>query len=69
MSKFWMVLRKDGNTTASVRHPTFLDASKEAARLAEKNRCSFYVLEAIGIVGPMEVPVIYQELPNKPAEF
>lgn len=46
-SKFWMVVRHDGNRVPTKRHSTREEAEAEAARLTEKERSIFFVLEAV----------------------
>jgi len=67
--KFFMVLKADGHTSASMRHATFQDAINEASRLARKHNEGFYVLEAIGIVVPEEPPVTYCVIPSTVETF
>lgn len=47
MKKFWMVARHDGGRCPVVRHETREAAEAEAGRLVEKERSTFYVLEAV----------------------
>lgn len=61
-TKFWMVLKKSGNTIPVARHVDRCEAVAEAERLARKHNECFYVLEAIGIAEPQEPPVVYQML-------
>lgn len=60
--KFWMVLKKNGNTVPVARHIDHMEAVAEAERLARKHNECFYVLEAVGIAEPLEPPVVYQTL-------
>lgn len=61
--KFWAVWRRDGGSSPSKRHETKDAAIAEAARLAHQTRTDYFVLEVIGIVAPVDVPVNYLELP------
>lgn len=61
--KFWAVWRKDGGAPPSKRHETKDSAINEAARLAQNTNTEYFVLEAIGIVAPIEIPINYFELP------
>jgi hypothetical protein len=61
--KFWAVWRIDGGSAPSKRHDTKDAAIAEAGRLAQQTNTDYFVLEVIGIVGPVQVPVNYLELP------
>lgn len=61
-AKFWMVLKKNGNTIPVARHVDRDEAVAEASRLARKHSEPFYVLEAVGIAEPQEPPVVYRSM-------
>lgn len=61
-NKFWAVWRLSGGATPNKRHNSKDVAIAEAGRLAQQTSESYYVLEAIGIVGIPEAPVTYTEL-------
>lgn len=61
--KFWAVWRKDGGAPPSKRHETKDSAINEAARLAQNTNTEYFVLEVIGVVAPIEIPVNYFDLP------
>jgi hypothetical protein len=65
-TKFWAVWRGLGGGAPNKRHATRDDAIREAARLARQSNEPYYVLETIGIVEPVEVPVNFTELGNDP---
>lgn len=61
--KFWMVIRGDMERHGTVkRHVSRIAAAEEAERLAVKEGEAFYVLEATSRVGPVSVPVTWQNL-------
>ena len=55
--KFWAVWRKTGGAAPSKRHETKEDAITEAGRLAQQSNEQYFVLEVIGVVGPVTLPV------------
>ena len=55
--KFWAVWRKTGGAAPSKRHDTKEDAITEAGRLAQQSNEQYFVLEVIGVVGPVTLPV------------
>ncbi len=69
MKTYWMVHRADGTGTPPARkHDTEISAIAEADRLAKKERRSFTILKAIGIIGVTEVEVRTQfELMKEPS--
>ena len=62
MNKFWMVLRERGQSSPTKQHTDKLSAIEEATRLCKKEKENYYVLEAIGIVAPVDAPVVYTEI-------
>lgn len=62
LTKFWAVWRETGGAAPSKRHKTREEALAEAGRLAQQSAEPYYVLEAIGTVAPVAVPVSYTEL-------
>ena len=64
-SIFWMVLGKGG---PSQRHYDVKRAIEEAERLAKKQNESFVILKAVGIVRPVEVVTILEEIREWPAD-
>ena len=61
IQKFWMVIR-EGQSSTNIKQPTYENAEMEAMRLAEKERCRFYILEAIEYVEIQQMPVIKTKL-------
>ncbi len=62
MEKFWAVWRETGGSPPSKRHDLKEDAICEANRLARQSNERYYVLEAIGVVYPVQLPVDYKEI-------
>jgi hypothetical protein len=60
--KFWMILRRTGNSAPSKRHSRKDIAVKEGQRLARQSGEGYYLLEAVGIVEPEELPVKYRSI-------
>ena len=60
-SRFWSVWRKSGGGVSTKRHYTKDDAIKEGARLAKQAGEEFYILEVIGIVRPVDIPIEYED--------
>lgn len=58
-NKFWAVWKENGGGAPQKRHENLDSAKKEAARLARQEGHRYYVLEVIGIVAPVEIPVNY----------
>ena len=56
---FWMVL---GKGAPSQRHYDVNKAIEEAERLAKKQNETFIILKAVGIVRPVEVVTILEEI-------
>ena len=44
---FYVVLRDTGNTHVSKRHDSVEEATEEASRLVDKEKCAFFVLAAV----------------------
>ena len=61
MKKFYAVWRINGGAAPSKRHDDKQSAIDEASRLATQTNEPYYVLEAIGIVKPVIMPVDYTE--------
>ena len=61
-TKFWAVWRKTGGGAPQKRHETKELALDEADRLARQSQEEYYVLEVIGIVKPVRVPVEFEEI-------
>ncbi|MDX1504642.1 MAG: hypothetical protein R3221_02935 [Spongiibacter sp.] len=57
--KFWAVWRENGGGAPQKRHESMDSAQKEAARLARQEGDRYFVLEVVGIVAPVEIPVEY----------
>ena len=57
MNKFYAVWRQTGGAAPSKRHETKEEAIQEAYRLARQTNENYYVLEVIGIVKPIQMPV------------
>lgn len=57
--KFWAVWKENGGGAPQKRHETIEQAQQEAARLARQEQARYFVLEVVGIVAPVEVPVNY----------
>ncbi len=55
--KFWAIWKQNGGGAPQKRHETKESALTEAARLARQENAPYFVLEAIGIVAPVEIPV------------
>ena len=51
---FWMVY-VEGRSAPTKKHPTFLEAEKEAIRLAKCNQCAAYVLQAMQGYRPLHI--------------
>ena len=66
-NKFWAVWRKTGGSTPSKRHETKQQAIDEAVRLARQTDEPYYVLQSIGIVQSVKVPVSYTEFQEEEA--
>ena len=62
---FWMVL---GKGAPSQRHYDVNKAIEEAERLAKKQNETFIILKAVGIVRPVEVVTILEEIREWPAD-
>ena len=62
MSKFYAVWRQTGGSSPNKRHETKDEALREADRLARQTNENYYVLEVIGIVKPVQLPVEFVEL-------
>ena len=60
--KFWAVWKEHGGGAPQKRHETIEAAKQEAARLARQEQARYYVLEVVGIVAPVEVPVNYEQI-------
>jgi len=60
--KFWAVWRKTGGSAPSKKHETLDEVKKEASRLAGQSGESYYVLECIGLVAPLQAPIEYSEI-------
>lgn len=60
--KFWAVWKENGGGAPQKRHESFESAQTEAARLARQEGQRYFVLEVIGIVAPVEIPVNYTEI-------
>lgn len=60
--KFWAVWRQTGGSAPTKRHKTKDAAIGEAARLAQQTAESYYVLEVVGVVSPVQTPINYSEL-------
>jgi hypothetical protein len=60
--KFWAVWRNTGGSAPSKRHDTKEEALLEAQRLATQTQTDYYVLEVIGVVGPIVMPVTFTEI-------
>ncbi len=60
--KFWAVWKENGGGAPQKRHATIEDAKQEAARLARQEQARYYVLEVVGIVAPVVVPVDYEQV-------
>ena len=54
---FFIVTKDKDNLNGIMRHKAFPSAENEAIRLAEKEKCSFLVLQAIAIYRPAETPI------------
>lgn len=61
--KFWAVWRETGGAAPSKRHTSKEEATIEAGRLAQHANARYFVLEVIGVVAPVKLPVAYTELP------
>lgn len=62
-TKFWMVVRYEGVTNASTKHPTYEVAKEEAERLAINNPLyNFVILEGIEIVSLAPSPTVVKKL-------
>ena len=59
--KFWAVW-KAGVGASTVGHQTKSEALAEAERLARKERTTFYIVEAIGMVELKEQPIEYTDI-------
>lgn len=62
IEKFWAVWRQSGGSAPSKRHDTKEAAINEAGRLAQNSNEQYYVLEVVGVVGPVALPVNYTEI-------
>jgi len=51
-NKFWMVLRDNQGSGAHIRHRTYNEALKEAHRLCQKEKSTFFILEATTAIRP-----------------
>ena len=60
--KFWAVWKENGGATPNKRHDTKESAINEAGRLAQQENSSYYVLETVGIVTKVILPVNYADL-------
>lgn len=60
--KTWAIWREKGGSGPNYRHDSFESAKAEAERLARETGYSFLVLEVIGVVKPVYVPVEYTEI-------
>ena len=60
--KFWAVWRKTGGSTPSKRHETKEGAITEAGRLAQQSNEQYFVLEVIGVVAPVTLPVYFMAI-------
>ena len=60
--KFWAVWRENGGSPPQKRHDTFIGARAEADRLARQGDARYYVLEVIGVVAPVDIPIEYNEI-------
>jgi len=61
-NKFWAVWKETGGAPPQKRHETKELALKEAERLSRQTEESYYVLEVIGIVKPVFLPVEFEEI-------
>lgn len=59
--KFWAVWRESGGAAPSKRHATKDGAISEAGRLAQQSNEKYFVLEVVGAVEPVKLPVSYIE--------
>ena len=60
--KFWAVWRETGGAAPSKRHATKDGAITEAGRLAQQSNEKYFVLEVVGAVEPVKLPVTYTEI-------
>lgn len=60
--RFWVVMCKDNNGPPARCRESHEAAMKEAGRLAQQSGSPYYVLKAVCVVEPIEVPVNYREL-------
>jgi hypothetical protein len=60
--KFWAVWKENGGGAPQKRHASIEDAKQEAARLARQEQARYFVLEVVGIVAPVQVPVDYSPI-------
>lgn len=59
--KFWAVWKSNGGMS-SCGHQTKSEAVAEAERLARKERTTFYIMEAVGMVELKEQPIKYTDI-------
>lgn len=57
VKKFWAVWRENGGGPPNKKHATKDEAVREAARLAQQTNDRYLVLEVIGAVASLQVPV------------
>ena len=62
MNKFYAVWRQNGGGAPNKRHETKDLAIEEANRLATQSQDGYYILEVIGIVEPIKVPILFTEI-------
>jgi len=60
--KFWAVWRETGGGAPNKQHDTKESAIQEAGRLAKQTGDGYFVLEVIGVVAPIMIPVEYTEI-------
>ncbi len=63
INEFWVVVRDRHDLTAGKRHESYNEAVAEAARLARLEKCRFYILKAIALCEPAEIPIRTASLP------
>ncbi len=64
MDKFYCCF-VDGTCGFAKKHFSYMEARKEATRLARKERMPVFILEAIELGQLAEQPVIFEELKQK----
>ncbi len=64
INEFYVVVKDRHDLNAGKRHESYNEAIAEAQRLARLEKCRFYVLKAVALCEPAEIPIRTLNLPH-----